>query len=166
MGRQAGGVNAIKLSDDDRAAGMDVPTDEHTHIMVITSLGYGKRTPIDQYSKQSRYGMGIRTLARNERTGLIVAMRAIKENDEIMLITRSGVVLRTTLDEVRETGRSTQGVRIMNVNGEDEVVGIALLKQEPSLDDEATQHDDTTNTEVISPEISEQNGNIAANSDE
>jgi DNA gyrase subunit A len=136
MGRQAGGVNAIKLADDDRCAGMDVIEDEHTHIMVVTSNGFGKRTPIDQYPLQGRYGSGVRTLARNDRVGLIVSSRAICETDEVMLITRIGVVLRTGLDAVRETGRSTQGVRLMNVADDDQVVGIAIMRERDEVDDE------------------------------
>jgi DNA gyrase subunit A len=133
MGRQAGGVNAIKLADDDKVAGMDVLAPEHTHIMVVTRYGFGKRTAIDQYSRQSRYGMGMRTLARNSRTGPIVSMRAIKEDDEVMLITRNGTVLRTWLHAIRETGRATQGVTLMNVAGDDEVVGIAIMRREEEI---------------------------------
>lgn len=127
MGRQAGGVNAIKLADDDLCAGMDVIGEDHTHIFVVTENGYGKRTLIEEYTVQGRYGLGIRTLARNERTGSIVAMRAVHSDDEIMLITRNGVVLRTNIDAVRETGRSTQGVTLMNVAGDDTVVGITIM---------------------------------------
>lgn len=128
MGRKAGGVNAMKLAHDDLIAGMDVIEHHHTHILVVTEFGYGKRTAVDHYSAQGRYGIGVRTLARNDRTGAIVAMRAINEEDEIMLITRAGVVLRTNIDEIRETGRSTQGVTLMKVNQDDEVVGIAIMR--------------------------------------
>jgi DNA gyrase subunit A len=130
MGRPAGGVNAIRLQEDDLVAGMDVIGPEHTHILVVTKNGFGKRTPIDQYRGQGRYGMGTRTLARNDRTGSIVAMRCINETDEIMLITREGVVLRTSLNQIRETGRSTQGVKLMNLYEGDEVVGIAIFSDQ------------------------------------
>jgi DNA gyrase subunit A len=133
MGRQAGGVNAIKLADGDRSAGMDIIDADHTHVLVVTSRGYGKRTPIEEYPQQGRYGLGVRTLKRNKRIGPIVAMRAVKEEDEIMLVTRAGTVLRTTLDDIRETGRSTQGVILMNCADGDEVVGIAVLKQSEEL---------------------------------
>ena len=129
MGRPAGGVNAMKLGDGDSIAGMDVIREEHSHILVVTKNGFGKRTPVEQYSVQGRYGLGARTLARNERTGPIVAMRCISEEDGIMLISREGIVLRTNLNEIRETGRSTQGVTLMNLKGEDEVVGIALIQE-------------------------------------
>jgi DNA gyrase subunit A len=141
MGRQAGGVNAIKLVGNDRAAGMDVLEPDHTHILVVTRYGFGKRTSVDNYARQSRYGMGVRTLARNERTGPLVTMRAIKEDDEIMVVTRSGIVLRTSLDEIRETGRSTQGVKVMNLNEDDDVVGIAVLRQSQAVAEDGDQAD-------------------------
>lgn len=135
MGRAAGGVNAIRLQENDLVAGMDVIDNEvHTHLLVVTRNGYGKRTPLDQYSAQGRYGLGSRTLARNEKTGPIVAARTINEEDQIMLMTRAGIVLRTDLQSIRETGRSTQGVILMDLADSDEVVGIALLKDE---DDES-----------------------------
>ncbi|MFQ3673208.1 MAG: DNA gyrase subunit A [Aggregatilineales bacterium] len=144
MGRSAGGVNAMRLINDDVIAGMDViDPQQHTHIFVVTQNGFGKRTPIEDYTVQSRYGMGIRTLARNDKTGPIVAMRCISERDGILLITRSGIVLRTDLSEVRETGRSTMGVTIMDLSDGDEVVGIALLSNgsgeadEPELNGES-----------------------------
>ncbi|MFW5691880.1 MAG: DNA gyrase subunit A [Chloroflexota bacterium] len=134
MGRQAGGVNAIKLMDGDLCCGMDVIETDHTHLLVVTGRGFGKRTHLDQYTPQSRYGMGLRTLARNDRTGLIVAARAIRDTDEIMLITRMGVVLRTALNAIRETGRSTQGVTLINVAEDDEVVGLAIMKESRDID--------------------------------
>ncbi|MFW5696408.1 MAG: DNA gyrase subunit A [Phototrophicaceae bacterium] len=138
MGRPAGGVNGIKLAPDDLAAGMDVIEDDHTHILVVTRNGFGKRTPVEQYPLQGRYGLGVRTLARNERTGPVVVMRAIREMDELILLTRAGVVLRTGLSEIRETGRSTQGVTLMNVARDDEVAGVAILKQGSVLLDAAS----------------------------
>jgi DNA gyrase subunit A len=139
MGRGAAGVNAIRLADDDRPAGMDaIDPANHTHILVITRNGYGKRTPIEEYRRQGRFGGGIRTLARNEKTGPIIGMRCINSSDEILLITRDAVVLRTRLDEIRDTGRNTQGVRVMNVADDDEVVGMTIVRQEPEILEAAT----------------------------
>jgi DNA gyrase subunit A len=127
MGRPAAGVMAIRL-DDDRVAGMDVVDSElHSHMLVVTANGYGKRTELSEYRTQSRYGVGIRTLARNEKTGPIVGMRCINSQDDILLITRQGVVLRTNLEQIRETGRSTQGVTIMNLADGDAIVGLAIM---------------------------------------
>ncbi len=129
MGRPAGGVHAIKL-DDDMVAGMDVVDENHTHMLVVTKNGYGKRTDLSEYRQQGRYGLGVRTLARNEKTGPIVSVRCINENDDIMLITMNGVVLRTRLNQIRETGRSTQGVTLMDLYNGDEVVGVAIMSAE------------------------------------
>lgn len=135
MGRQAGGVNAIRLNETDRPAGMDViDPHKHTHILVVTRNGYGKRTAIDEYRRQGRYGGGIRTLARNEKTGPIIAVRSINPSDEILLITRDAVVLRTRLEEIRDTGRNTQGVKLMNVAENDEVVGITIVSEQQEPD--------------------------------
>jgi DNA gyrase subunit A len=133
MGRPAGGVHAIKFEDDlDVIAGMDVvDSEQHTHMLVVTRNGFGKRTLLSDYRSQGRYGLGVRTLARNEKTGPIVDMRCINAEDDIMLITKYGVVLRTSLDEIRETGRSTQGVTLMNLQEGDEVVGIAIMTPLP-----------------------------------
>lgn len=127
MGRPAAGVNGIKLVGNDQVAGMDVITEESTHILVVTAYGFGKRTAIEDYSIQGRYGIGARTLARNNRTGPVVAVRCINEHDGIMLLTRNGIVLRTSLNQIRETGRSTQGVSLMDINEGDQVVGVAIL---------------------------------------
>ncbi len=133
MGRPAAGVNAVKLQNGDLIAGMDVIGPRHTHLLVVTGNGFGKRTPLDGYAAQGRYGLGARTLARNDRTGPIVAMRCINESDEIMIITRAGVVLRTSLNQIRETGRRTQGVMLMNLGDDDEVAGIAIVNDEPNV---------------------------------
>jgi DNA gyrase subunit A len=139
LSRTAAGVNAIRLTDGDVVAGMDVIGEEHTHILVVSTHGYGKRTTIDQYLQQGRFGVGVRTFARSDKTGDVVSMRCIKEEDEIMVITRGGVVLRTALNAIRETGRSTQGVTLINVADGDEVASIAIMKQESEKTPEETQ---------------------------
>ncbi|MDE2821099.1 MAG: DNA gyrase subunit A [Chloroflexota bacterium] len=142
MGRQAHGVIGMRLRDDDEIAGMDVLTGEHSHLLIVTSNGYGKRTVIStddrgegaedrvQYKAQHRYGLGVRTLKRNERTGPVVAMRCIREEDDIVLISKRGIVLQTRLSEIRETGRNTQGVKVMNLEEDDAVAGIAIMRDD------------------------------------
>ncbi len=148
MGRQAHGVIGMRLRDDDEIAGMDVLTGEHSHLLIVTSNGYGKRTVIStddrsegaedrvHYKAQHRYGLGVRTLKRNERTGPVVAMRCIREEDDIVLISKRGIVLQTRLSEIRETGRNTQGVKVMNLEEDDAVAGIAIMRD----DDEDEAH--------------------------
>jgi DNA gyrase subunit A len=127
MGRQAGGVRSIRLHEDDTVAGMDVIEAEDTHMLVVTQNGYGKRTPLDAYREQGRFGMGMRTLARDERTGPIVKMCCINPSDDILIMTRGGAVLRTQLEQIREVGRSAIGVRLINLEPGDQVVGIAIM---------------------------------------
>ncbi|MCY4018556.1 MAG: DNA gyrase subunit A [Chloroflexi bacterium] len=142
MGRQAQGVIGMRLRDDDEIAGMDVLTGEHSHLLIVTENGYGKRTLIStddgsegaedrvHYKAQRRYGLGVRTLKRNERTGPVVAMRCIREEDDIVLISKRGIVLQTRLSEIRETGRNTQGVILMNLEENDAVAGIAIMRDD------------------------------------
>ena len=140
MGRPAGGVNAIRLGKDDIVAGMDVVDADDTHLLVVTQHGHGKRTLLDEYAIRGRYAIGVRTLARNQKTGPIIAMRCIKESDNLMLMSENGVILRTQLNEIRETGRSTQGVIIMNLTDGDRVVGLAVMDEEEEEDAAASDN--------------------------
>ena len=120
MGRQAAGVNSIRLTDGDIVVGMDVVREHDTHVLVVTRNGYGKRTVVDEYNPQGRYGYGVRTLARNEKTGPVVAMRCINAKDDILLMTRNNIVLRTKLDQIREISRNTKGVKLMDLADDDD----------------------------------------------
>jgi DNA gyrase subunit A len=130
MGRPAAGVNAIRLQLTDRVAGMDVIKAEDTHVLVVTANGYGKQTSVDEYAQRGRYGMGVRTISNDERTGPVVAMRLVNPKDDIVLISRSGIVLRTRLDEIRRTGRNALGVRLMKLPPGDTVCAIAIMSPE------------------------------------
>ena len=134
MGRQAAGVMGMALRGDDEIAGMDVVPNEDSHVLVVTRKGFGKRTPVTDYREQSRYGFGVRTLKRNDRTGPVIAVRCVKVEDEIMLISKSGIVLRTRLAEITEIGRNTQGVIVMKFDNGDEVAGIAIMLAEEEAD--------------------------------
>ena len=135
MGRQAAGVMGMRLARGDEVVGMDVVGADHTHVLVVTRKGYGKRTSLTEYRQQGRFGFGVRTLKRNSRTGPVVAVRCIRDDDDIMfisrngimLISKNGIVLRTQFSEIRETGRNTQGVKLMNLDGNDTVAGIAIM---------------------------------------
>ena len=130
MGRSAAGVRGMRLRRGDEVAGMDVVSEDDSHILIVTENGYGKRTTIDCYKVQARYGLGVKTLKRTPRKGPVIAVRCIQEADGIMLISRNGIVLRTRLAEISETGRNTQGVTLMNLDRDDEVAGIAIMPGE------------------------------------
>ncbi len=154
MGRPASGVNGIRLQDNDLVAGMDVIDMRDSDLLIVTQYAFGKRTALDEYSTQGRYGLGLRTLARNERTGPVVAARAVSADEDITLITTGGMTLRTNLESIRQTGRSTQGVHLMDLKEDDTVASIAILdsaSDEPG-EDSSEQHSDFVG-EVVELEL-------------
>ncbi|MCP5100265.1 MAG: DNA gyrase subunit A [Chloroflexi bacterium] len=129
MGRTAAGVNAMKLNSWDRIAGADVvvPGDA---VLVITEKGYGKRTPVEDYRQQNRYGSGVRAMTLTpERTGKIVSARVVTSGDEVTCISTSGIMLRTSVDEISKQGRITQGVRVMDLRGDAMVASVAVIRE-------------------------------------
>ncbi|MFQ3566479.1 MAG: DNA gyrase subunit A [Aggregatilineales bacterium] len=128
MGRPAAGVNAIRLEPGDAVAGMDVVQPGDTHVLVVTQNGYGKQTPLDAYRTRGRYGKGLRTVARDERTGPVVAMRCVNPKDDILIITRNAIVLRTRLEEIRRTDRIAMGVRLIDLSPDDVILGAAIIE--------------------------------------
>jgi DNA gyrase subunit A len=128
MGRQAAGVNSIRREHGDWVAGMDVVKADDTTVLVVTRNGYSKQTPLDNYSTRGRYGKGVRTISRDERTGAVVAMRCINPKHDILVITRNNIVLRTKLEQIRKTeSRITMGVRLMDLADDDQIIGIAIM---------------------------------------
>lgn len=136
MGRPAAGVNAIKLRPGDEVAGMDVIRDPEVDLLVVTENGYGKRTPLSEYTRQSRYGLGIRTLAHNQKTGRIVAARVVSPGDHVTFITSGGMALRTRVDDISQIGRNTQGVQLMDLAPGDTITSVALLEEDRRLERE------------------------------
>jgi DNA gyrase subunit A len=135
MGRQAAGVNAMKLEDGDLIAGMDVIGADDTELLIVTSGGLGKRTPLTEYRQQGRYGSGVRTIKRDERTGNIVALRCVNPKDDILIITHNSTILRTRLEQIRDVGRNAIGVRVMDLVDGDWIVGVAVLEEDTEQQD-------------------------------
>ena len=125
-GRSAQGVRGIKLDKDDEVVGMIVVEDGKA-ILTITENGYGKRTQIDEYRLISRGGSGVRNIICSERNGNVVSINSVSENDEIMLISSSGITIRTAVSQISVIGRNTQGVRIMRLETDDKVVSVANI---------------------------------------
>jgi DNA gyrase subunit A len=128
MGRTAGGVRGIELRDDDEVVAMEVLTPGGT-ILSVTEQGYGKRTEIDEYRLQSRGGIGIINIQTSERNGKVIGVAHVSEDDELMLITQQGKILRMAAKDIRTIGRATQGVKLIDIEGDDRAVSIARLAE-------------------------------------
>ena len=136
MGRTAYGVKGITLEEGNVVIGMETITpDSTTSILTVTEGGYGKRTPVTEYRIQGRGGKGIISVKTTERNGLAVGFLQVREGDQIMLMAAQGKVLRCSVDDIREIGRNTQGVRILELNGDDRVVAVARLAESTERDD-------------------------------
>jgi DNA gyrase subunit A len=129
MGRTAYGVRGISLRDDDEVVGMDVLAPGGT-ILSVTEQGYGKRTDLEEYRVQSRGGIGIINIQTSERNGKVIGVVQVSADDELMLITQQGKILRMAANTIRAIGRATQGVRLIDIEGDDRAVSIARLEEQ------------------------------------
>ena len=133
MGRTAYGVRGLSLRGDDTVVAMEVLRPGGT-ILSVTEQGYGKRTELDEYRAQSRGGIGIINIQTSDRNGAVVGIAHVTDDDELMLITQQGKILRMASKDIRTIGRATQGVRLIDIEGDDRAVSIARLA-EPDADE-------------------------------
>jgi len=133
MGRSAYGVRGISLRGDDFVVSMEVVKAGGT-LLTVTERGFGKRTEIDEYRVQSRGGVGIINIATTTKNGLVVGVSYVQDGDELLLITQQGMILRMATNDVRAIGRATQGVTLINIEGDDKVVSIARLVEKEDED--------------------------------
>jgi DNA gyrase subunit A len=135
MGRTAYGVRGVTLRDDDFVVAMEVVSPGGT-LLTVTEHGYGKRTEIDEYRVQSRGGVGVINIATSDRNGQVVGIAYVQDGDELLVITQQGMILRMQTNDVRAIGRATQGVRLIDIEGEDRVVSIAKLVEKEEAEPE------------------------------
>jgi DNA gyrase subunit A len=149
MGRATTGVKGIELEKGDEVIGMVVLRREAS-LLVVSEKGYGKRSELSDYRVQKRGGKGIITLKKTEKTGSIVALKEVIPDDELMMITRHGVIIRLPVDGIRVIGRNTQGVKVMNLDTGDTVVGVArVVKEDEGGAEEVPGGDEATPTAVV-----------------
>ena len=155
MGRDTQGVRSIDLNDGDYVIDMQVihPTDT---VITVSSNGYGKRSSIDEYRLQTRAGKGIKAGVFNEKTGFLVGIKPVNEDQDIMMISDQGVAIRTQVNEISLIGRDTQGVRVMKLNGS----SIATIAIAPHEDEEEEEFDEDGN-----PIVRDEEGNIIENAE-
>jgi DNA gyrase subunit A len=142
LGRTASGVRGINIDDDDEVVGMISydPTAEdasaHT-ILVVSENGYGKRTDFDEYRKTNRGGKGVKTLNITEKTGSLVAIKNVTDENDLMIINRSGLTIRMAVDGIKVAGRATQGVRLINIKEGDAIAAVSVVNKSEEEQTEA-----------------------------
>jgi DNA gyrase subunit A len=151
VGRTASGVRAIRLSEDIDDMVVGIVCVDNTHqqeILVIAERGYGKRSRIDDYRVTHRSGKGVKTLNITEKTGKLIAIKGVNDNDDLMIITKSGITIRLPISEIRLAGRATQGVKVINLRNNDAIAAVTnvakseeLTGETPIIEDEVVPED-------------------------
>jgi DNA gyrase subunit A len=137
MGRNASGVRGITLAhDNDEVIGMVAVHNFEEEILVVSENGYGKRSSIEDYRITNRGGKGVKTISITDKTGGLVAIKNVSDSDDLMIINKSGIAIRMSVEDLRVMGRATQGVRLINIKGNDSIAAVAkVMKDEDELDD-------------------------------
>jgi DNA gyrase subunit A len=151
MGRTATGVRGVTLENEqDAVVGMIAINDMETTVLVVSEKGYGKRTDVEDYRVTNRGGKGVKTLSVTEKTGKLVAIKDVTDGDDLMIINRSGVIIRIAMSELRTMGRATQGVRLITLKGNDEIASVAKIEhsEEEELEEALESSLNTTGTDV------------------
>ncbi|MCS4240051.1 DNA gyrase subunit A [Myroides gitamensis] len=137
MGRTASGVRGITLADDkDEVIGMVSVSDLNSEILVVSENGYGKRSALEEYRETNRGGKGVKTMNISEKTGLLVSINVVTDADDLMIINKSGLTIRMRISDLRVMGRATQGVRLINIKGNDSIAAVCKVMKEDDEDDQ------------------------------
>jgi DNA gyrase subunit A len=129
MGRAATGVKGTTLVGDDEVVGM-VVVGAGASLLTVTENGFGKRSPLEDYPVKNRGGIGVINIKTTDRNGKVVTIQEVKDNDQMMIITKNGIVIRCPISGISVIGRNTQGVRLINLEDDDRVVDVAHLAVE------------------------------------
>ena len=150
MGRTAAGVRGIFLEEGEVAVGMEMVT-MNQEILVVTENGFGKRTSIQEYRKTKRGGKGVKTLTITEKNGTLVAMKAVNGDEDLLIVTNKGVIIRTPIHQISQTGRATQGVKLIRLTDDQLVSSVAVVEHEEAEEsveaDTVAKVTETTSTE-------------------
>lgn len=144
LGRGAAGVKGINIEDDDEVVGMissdpsDPERDKYT-VLVVSENGYGKRSHVEDYRITSRGAKGVKTLDITDKTGTLVAMKTVTEDNDLMIINRSGMTIRMSVSDIRVAGRATQGVKLINLRGTDAIAAVSVVAKSEEESDVPTE---------------------------
>jgi DNA gyrase subunit A len=165
MGRTASGVRGITLKDEsDEVIGMVSVNDMNSEILVVSENGYGKRSSLEDYRITNRGGKGVKTLNITEKTGSLVSINTVSDADDLMIINKSGLTIRMMVSDLRVMGRATQGVRLINIKGNDSIAAVTKVMREDEIE-EVDEIEDNTN-EIIENDTSEGNEPSDTNEDQ
>ena len=146
----------MELPEGEKIVGMAIITEQHNQVLVLTEKGYGKRSNIDDYRLQGRGGLGVKALNVTEKNGKLVALRAVSNENDLLITTNTGVVIRMHVDTISETGRTAQGVRLIKIREDQSIATLAiLLKEEEAPVEEVVENQE--NTEVVEETTEEAN---------
>ena len=154
MGRSATGVRGIKLQDEkDAVIGMVIadPTKEDTTLLVVSEKGFGKRTYLEDYRITNRGGKGVKTINITEKTGSLISIKSVSDQDDLMIINRSGITIRLAVEDIRIAGRATQGVKLINLRENDMIAAVTSV-----IKNEEEEEEDEEGKESTSPEESQE----------
>ena len=136
IGRVGAGVRGISIEDDDEVVGMiAIEPDDKKDVLVVSENGFGKRTDLDEYRITNRGGKGVKTINVTEKTGKLVSIQAVGDDNDLMVINRSGVVIRTAVDQIRLAGRATQGVKVINLREGDSIASVVVVPKTEEADE-------------------------------
>ncbi|MBQ4821260.1 DNA gyrase subunit A [Aquimarina sp. MMG016] len=167
MGRGASGVRGIRLADDnDEVIGMVAVNDMESNILVVSENGFGKRSKLEDYRITNRGGKGVKTISVTSKTGNLVAIKNVTDADDLMIINKSGVAIRLSVEDLRVMGRATQGVRLINLKGKDAIAAVAKvmhdeddvegdLENEENMNDSVTDADNASDGTVVDKDTNE-----------
>ena len=137
MGRTASGVRGIKLADEkDEVIGLVTVSDLESEILVVSENGYGKRSSLDAYRETNRGGKGVKAMNITDKTGALISINSVTDNDDLMIINKSGLTIRLRVSDLRVMGRNTQGVRLINIKGNDSIAAVAKVMRDEDAEDE------------------------------
>jgi DNA gyrase subunit A len=147
MGRTASGVRGIRLAhDDDEVVGMIAVESDEANVMVVSANGYGKRSAVSDYRITNRGGKGVKTINVTDKTGELISIKNVSDEDDLMIITKKGITIRMHVDILRVMGRATQGVKLINLKGNDEIAAVAKVFRDDEEDE-----DEEANDAIITP---------------
>ena len=137
MGRNASGVRGIRLKDKkDEVVGMISVNDMDANILVVSENGFGKRSSLEDYRLTNRGGKGVKTISITEKTGKLVSLKSVSDNDDLMIINKSGIAIRMQVEDLRVMGRATQGVKVISLKDGDSIAAVAkVMKDDDDLED-------------------------------